>query len=167
MNKIVVCVLGIALSLGSLYAQSHPGQAQRRLEQFKKLRLIEVLDLDEKTAEKFFVRYNEGQKQIDRVRRELRAAIDSLQEALRVQVPESELTTKSDAVLAHIQELSRAVTERLSNIRPLLSPKQFAKLIVFESRFLEALQRAALRHADQQNMPRRRRPMSPPLEEPY
>jgi len=136
-----------------------------RLAQLKKLKLIETLDLDERTAEKFFVRYNEGQKKINQARQSLRDAVKELEAAIRANVSETELSTKTQSATKAMQQLSNALLERLESVRPLLSPQQYAKLVVFEVRFLEGLQRTLLERRGPALRDRDRRRV-PPLEEP-
>jgi len=172
--RISRAVVLFAIAAVTVGAQPNPrdDKAAQRLAQFKKLRLIETLDLDEKTAEKFFVRYNEGQNKIDQARKDLREAIRQLEDAARAKVSDSELNAKSDQAVKRMQDFAAAVVERLNAVRPLLSPEQYAKLVVFEVRFTEALQRALIegrtpRPGDGPPRPgdrdRRRRP---PLEDP-
>lgn len=158
-------VLACLLMVSVLLAQPDPGKARQRLAQFKKLKLIEVLDLDEQTAEKFFIRYNEGQKKIDQARLELQQSVRELQDAVRAKVSDAELNAKSDHVVKQMQQLAQAMTERLAAVRPLLSPQQYAKLVVFEVRFTEALQRTLMQRA-KPGMRERDRRRIPPLEEP-
>lgn len=166
-----------ALVTTTVVAQPRPEgpreKGAERLAQFKKLRLIEVLDLDEQTAEKFFVRYNEGQKKIDQARKDLQEAVGELEAAVKAKVSDAELNGKSEQVVKRIQQFSQAITERLNAVRPLLSPQQYAKLVVFEVRFTEALQRALLRRGGPEgDGPGKRGPAErdrrrvPPLEEP-
>lgn len=158
------------LSATMLVAQPSTVQPPRakpaeRLAQLKKFKLIETLDLDEATAEKFFVRYNEGQRKIDRARRDLRTAIEELQAAIRANVSDAELNAKTQSAMKALQELSSATLERLESVRSLLSPQQYAKLVVFEVRFFEHLQRALLERQRPMLRERDRRRV-PPLEEP-
>jgi Spy/CpxP family protein refolding chaperone len=143
--KLAALLLVVVASVTVLAQPDRPGdKAGQRLAQFKKLRLIETLELDEKTAEKFFVRYNEGQKKIDEARKQLREAVRQLDDAVRAKVSDTELKSKSDQVIKRVQEFSTAIVDRLESVRPLLNPEQYAKLVVFEVRFTEALQRALM-----------------------
>ncbi|MCX7929220.1 MAG: hypothetical protein N2663_00640 [Chlorobi bacterium] len=159
----------IAIATVSLVAQPPAAeQGHKRLAQFKKLKLIETLDLDEQTAEKFFVRYNEGQKKIDQARKELHDAVDELEAAVKAKVSDSELNGKSEQVVKRMQQFAQAITERLNAVRHLLTPQQYAKLVVFEVRFMESLQRALLQRDGPDGRPgiRRDRRLQPPLEKP-
>lgn len=168
MKALTKLAIVVAVAMATqLYAQPEPphGKARERLAQFKKLKLIEILDLDEKTAEKFFVRYNEGQKKIDQARKDLQEAVRQLDDAVRAKVSESELNSKSEQAVKRMQEFAAAIVERLNGVRPLLSAQQYAKLVVFEVRFTEALQRALMERRSPQ-LPERDRRRRPPLEEP-
>jgi hypothetical protein len=143
--KLAALLLVVVAPAAVLAQPDRPGdKAGQRLAQFKKLRLIETLELDEKTAEKFFVRYNEGQKRIDEARKQMQEAVRQLDDAVRAKVSDTELKSKSDQVIKRVQEFSTAIVDRLESVRPLLNPEQYAKLVVFEVRFTEALQRALM-----------------------
>ncbi|GBD06099.1 hypothetical protein HRbin20_01701 [bacterium HR20] len=166
LSSLTVAMFAATMLVAQPPAQQPPrAKPAERLAQFKKLKLIETLDLDEKTAEKFFVRYNEGQKKIDQARHDLRTAIGELEAAIRANVSDAELTAKTQAATKALQQLSSATLERLESVRSLLNPQQYAKLVVFEVRFIEGLQRAML---ERQRPPLRERDRRrvPPLEEP-
>lgn len=130
---------------------------RERLMQVKKMKLIEVLDMDEATAEKFFVKYNlaqnaieTAQKNLDTTLKALHAAIDN-NDAARMR----ELTDRSLKSHAVLQD---AVAAMFTSVRPVLSEVQFAKLIVFEARFQEEIRRRLMeRRRDRDDKPRRRR----------
>lgn len=113
---------------------------RERMMQVKKMKLIGVLDMDEATAEKFFVKYNLAQNSIEEAHRTLDATITELQQAIAANETARirELTEKS---LKNHAALQDAVANMFVSVRPVLSEAQFAKLIVFESRFQEEVRR--------------------------
>lgn len=113
---------------------------RERVNQLKKVRLIETLDLDETTAVKFFVRYNQAQQAIDSAQQALKQTIDQLQRAIRQQ-KKSRIKELTDESLKRHADLQNAIASMLADMRPLLDEERYAKFIVFESRFQEEMRR--------------------------
>ncbi len=127
--------------LGFFHMQAEPqNPAFRKLQQFKKLQLIEYLDLDDQVAEKFFVVYNRSQKQVEAQRKKIRQLTARLNEAVRLHDTEMVRKYNSELVQAH-RELNRTIERSLTEIRQVLGEEKFAKFLIFESRFREALKK--------------------------
>ncbi len=127
--------------LGFFHMQANPqNPAFRKLQQFKKLQLIEYLDLDDKVAEKFFVVYNRSQKQVEAQRRKIRQLTARLNEAMRLHDTEMVKKYNSELVQAH-RELNRTIEQSLTEIRRVLGEEKFAKFLIFESRFRDAIKK--------------------------
>jgi len=122
-----------------------PGQSERgweRVEQLRKVRLIEMLDLKEEQSVRFFARHKEH----DAARRELmkkkEEALDKIERLLRNRADASELT----AVFADVEALEgQLLAERrkfLESLQDILSVEQRARFILFERRFERELRDA-------------------------
>ena len=136
---------------------------RERMMQVKKIKLIGVLDMDEVTAEKFFVKYNLAQNNIEEAHKALDGTLTELQQAIAANETAriKELTDKSLKNHAALQE---AVGNMFTSVRSVLSEVQFAKLIVFESRFQEEVRRRLMemnrerrRDRDDDDKPKKRR----------
>ena len=146
-KKILSFVLVMVPSL--LLAQ--PGNPQdprpfERIEQWKKVRLIEILELKEDQSARFFARMSDH----DRQRRELMHAkgesLDKVERLVRNRAAASDLEKVLPEVLAaddKIREEQRAFYAGLSD---LLTAEQRAKLLLFERQFEKEL-REAMREA--------------------
>ena len=55
------------------------GPGAERIEQFKKVRLIEVMNMDEETSIRFFARYNKHLESMRTIQKDHNALIDQLQ----------------------------------------------------------------------------------------
>ncbi len=135
---LILCL--IAVEVSGLSAQS-ASRARERLEQFKKLKLIETLDLDDKTAEKFFVVYNNGSNKVEQTKEELDAALTDLYQALEADAGEAQIKVKTDFALVKHEATLKAVSEMMTSVRKVLSPDQFARYIIFEARFHKEVRR--------------------------
>lgn len=137
MNKYLIAVLAVVCCVGLSHGQDRPGQfrAQQRIEQFKKLRMIEALKLDDDTSIRFFTKYNKHEEVMRGINKERDDLIDQLQD-LR----------KSDSDAAGMEKILTELTsldtkqaeERarfLDDLKTVLSTKQIADLIIFERNF--------------------------------
>jgi len=111
---------------------------RKKLEEFKKIKLIEVLDLSEEESTRFFALYNEHQKKVQNIQRERDKVIDQLE---RLTKDESSFQPKKfeelEARLNSLeQELFRNRLEFHSSIKNVLPPYKVAKYYVFEREFM-------------------------------
>ncbi|MFN8358429.1 MAG: hypothetical protein U0264_00815 [Candidatus Kapaibacterium sp.] len=120
-------------------------KAKEKIEQLKKMRLIDILDMDEQTAEKFFTRYNQLQKKIEEAKLDLQESVSDLEKAVRSKAGKSgDYYRKADVVLEKQNALNAAVSDKIKSMRSLLTEEQYAKFIVFENNFVAQLQKMLL-----------------------
>lgn len=132
----------IAFSIVSS-AQDNPPPAQERglerVEQYKKIRLMEVLNLDEQNSIKFFSRYNRHQALLRDLRKQQVQALGGVQ-ALR---KDKATDDAYDKVVDELLELERKVNEEktkyIDELKQVLTSKQLAEYLVFETRFQQNL----------------------------
>ena len=70
MKKLFTLIIILAASI--IFAQDRPQERDHRhfskkFEELEKIKLLEILNLDEETAIKFFVRRNQNRKNIDNI----------------------------------------------------------------------------------------------------
>lgn len=106
-------------------------------------RLIDVLALDEKTATKFFPVLNKYDDQIlplqadtGKARRELKQMLSSGTKA-----DDTKVNALVDRMLANHDKVAKLRGDRLKDVRKLLSPVQFAKLVVVLPEIDHAIQK--------------------------
>ncbi|MBK9246773.1 MAG: hypothetical protein IPM69_01335 [Ignavibacteria bacterium] len=128
-------------------------KAKERIEQLKKMRLIDILDMDETTAEKFFIKYNNLQKKIEDAKSELQEAVSDLERTVRAKSSKSgEYYRKSDFVLEKQNLLNTSVSDKIKSMRTFLTEEQYAKFIVFENNFAAQLQKMLLERKQEHKM---------------
>lgn len=141
----LIFVLFVLLIVGNIYSQrwelkeSH----RKRIEEFKKIKLIEALDLSEDEATRFFALYNEHQKKIRALQNERERTIDQLS---RLTKEESKFNIRKyeelEKRLNEIdQELFRNRQEFHTSIKNVLRPYKVAKFYVFERDFIREVNR--------------------------
>lgn len=117
------------------------------------MKLIDLLDLQGEQVEKFFGTYNRLQHNVITAKDGMDEAARQLHETTTSSPSDADLKTKSDLLLSKMQEFERAINARHSEVRPLLSPLQYAKYLAFEARFQEELQRMILQRARKRGGP--------------
>ena len=127
----------------------HP-KAKERIQQLKKVRLIDILELDEASAEKFFARYNQYQKAVEDARANLKEAVSDLERNVQSKSGK-DYSKKSDVVIEKQVILANAMTERLKAMKSILTEEQYAKYIVFENNFAGQLQKMLMEHKQKKN----------------
>ena len=125
--------------------QEGQGKAKQQINQLKKLKLLEDLDLDEATAEKFLVRYTAEQKKVEDARKALDDAMRDLDKASHSSTQNAEQVKQlTENALKKHSTLQTTTTDMLQGLRSLLSEQQYGKFMVFESKFQEQVRKALL-----------------------
>ena len=119
-----------------------------KIEQLEKIKLIEVLQLDEETTLKFFSRrssHHQNQKQIlsqgDSIMTELANKFDS--------ESKTDYRVGIDNILKIDEKLLNEREKFLRSLDDLLSAEQIAKLLVFEKRFRNEIRKQILKQGRQ------------------
>ncbi len=137
----------VSISLAAAQPNRPPDQRPfERIEQWKKVRLVEMLDLSEEQSVRFLARMNEHEN----TRRELMKAkveaLDKIERLIRNNADGKEIEKvfpEVEAVDAKMVDEGKRYFEGLADI---LTPEQRGKLLLFERRFEKEL-RDAMREA--------------------
>jgi Spy/CpxP family protein refolding chaperone len=138
MRYILVAFLMTALA-GTLAAQIEmpiPGRAAERLEQFKKLRLMEVLKLDEETSIKFFARYNKQRDELMELNQKRNTLLDELAKLRREDASDKEFQKVLDELRGMGDPAVEIRVKFFDDISKILTTKQMADYLVFERNFI-------------------------------
>ncbi|HUI11557.1 MAG TPA: hypothetical protein VL221_14585 [Bacteroidota bacterium] len=154
----IVCVPLLAVAQGTGQGdQQGADRPSERIENLRKVRLVEILELKEDQSVRFLARMNEH----DAARRDLMKqrgdALDRLERLIRNKAEDSEYE-KAFADVAAIDD--RIAAERkgfFSGLSDILTPTQRAKMLIFERRFerelREAMREAQKRRREQSQQP--------------
>ncbi|MBI3579512.1 MAG: hypothetical protein HY089_08920 [Ignavibacteriales bacterium] len=138
-----LAILFIAI-LSVSYGQGGPGgpmgrPPQERVEQFKKIRLMEVLQLDEQTAIKFFARYNKHAESFRENRMKRNAALDQVVLMKKTNAADKDF----EKIIHEVRSLDAQLTETwlkyLDELSEVLTTKQMAEYLAFEKNFTQNL----------------------------
>lgn len=109
----------------------------QKMEELKKIKLIETLQMDEETSLKFFSRRSEHMKKIDGLNELREKQIDVIENILKDKKATNEATLKKE-INEYYQITDKIHKERqnfINSISEILTNEQMAKFIVFEERF--------------------------------
>lgn len=110
-------------------------ELRQKIDELKQRKLIETLQLDDETSRKFFEHYRPAQRDIEGMVRERNQALKALRERMKSGASESDVEQE----LKRAQELTKRIQERVGSLdqelKPVLSARQRARLMVFEHEF--------------------------------
>jgi hypothetical protein len=151
MNDVVrkagwILLLFAAVSSPGLAQENQPlgqGRALERVEQFKKIRLMEVLNLDEQTSIRFFTRYNKYQEILRSLRKQQLQALGQVQALRKSKAADSEYDKMVDELLKLESQINEAKSKYVDELKQVLTSKQLVEYLVFEARFQQNLRELA------------------------
>jgi hypothetical protein len=150
MKSLTTTILAFCFALmfvtTSASAQMNENVKQRIMD-FKVMKLIEILNLSGEASDKFMARYRDSQLKVDEAKRQLDLASGDLQNLIKFKGKPDELTQKTDAAIRAQQNYFSTLIERVNSLKPLLNQEQFAKLVAFEIKFPELLQKFMMNRA--------------------
>ena len=111
------------------------GGGGRRLDRFRKMRLIEVLKLSEDDAVRFFAKQSAHEQNVQDLMKSRNEAIDDVDSIIRNQGDAKKIGPLADRLLDIDRKLFEERQRYQNDVRQLLTPEQFGKFLVFERNF--------------------------------
>ena len=113
-----------------------------RLEQFKKMKLVEILDLSEEEAVRFFAKQNSHEDKKRELMMKRKEGVDDVEYMIRHKSEGKDLQKTIESILK-IDETIFAERRRYQDeLRSSLTLEQFGKYLVFERNFEQQLRNA-------------------------
>ncbi len=147
MKSVLAIVFALLLSGSAPAQEMGPPRGPRhfeRIEQLKKVRLIELLDLKEEQSVRFFARLNEHDKAKQALMEEKNDALDRLERLIRNRGNEADFMK----LFAEVRDANRRIAELnesfFDGLTDILSTEQRAKLLLFERHFAKELREAMM-----------------------
>jgi len=141
--QICVVFLGLIAVVSVLSAQDNQrppqGRGLERVEQYKKIRIMEVLNLDEQNSIKFFARYNKHQALMRDLRKQQVQALASVQALRKENAGDDAYGKIVDELLSYENKVNDAKAKYIDELKQVLTSKQLAEYLVFETRFQQNL----------------------------
>jgi hypothetical protein len=110
-----------------------------KIKELEKIKLLEILDMDEETTLKFFTRRNEHLKKMEELNESSDNKLEQIEEKIKSSENENdpEFTRLVNDYLVEQDRFNMGRKDFLNSVKDILTPKQLAKLVVFERRFKE------------------------------
>lgn len=123
--------------------QSEKGEKplRERMESLRKVKLLELLDLEGEAVERFFARYTPLQRAVYEAKDALDHAVRSLRMADKDNADDAHMAQRAAEVLRKQEELHRAAERRHTELKSILTPRQYARYVAFEAAFLDDIVR--------------------------
>ncbi len=123
------------------------GKPMQRIEQWEKMKLIEILNLNEETAVRFFSRRHDNQKKIREILDKRENIIKELENHFKNDGQRNDSFYKEQISKLLALESNIAVEREnfFKSLSDLFSPVQMAKLLVFESDFRREVRESLMR----------------------
>jgi len=133
-----ICILMIMLALNTMSAQDRDG-AMQKMKSFKKIMLIEKLNMSEEQAISFFARYQKYEEGILFTQNELKQALNQLDDLQKA--GKGDYDKAIQAVFDKDMAMRKSYIERMKGMKGILSERQYAQFILIEHRLLGNLQK--------------------------
>ena len=133
----------VLLSLSVIYyaqKRERPNQEMRpvdKITQLEKVKLIEVLNLNEETSVRFFSRRNDHQKKVKELVDQRNTMIDEVQKFIKDNPKENDNLYKDQVnkLFAIDSKIAKERENFTSTLYDILTPQQVARYLVFEHKF--------------------------------
>ena len=136
-----ICLLSIFMvfSITTLHGQN-PEKMRERLQVYKKIMLMEKLNMNEEQSIKFFSRYAEHEEFIKKAKIELDQAVDMLEQGVESGKGDNEKAIQ--LVFEKDIALKKVIIERIKAMKNVLSQQQYGKYVVIEYKLLDNVKKA-------------------------
>ena len=110
-----------------------------RLESYKKVRMLEVLKLDEETGLKLINRYNDHRKNMKELENERGEVMDKLEAQVQSSVSDGEFQKTFNELFDLDRRMMDNRKKYLESLKEIFSSKQIGEYIIFERNFMKDL----------------------------
>jgi Spy/CpxP family protein refolding chaperone len=111
-------------------------QQRKHLEQFRMLKLLELLDLSEDKEIQFLTAFKGMRKDLDEIRDQRGQLIEDLATALKEDKVDQAMVDRTSKDLINLdREKTKIMEHFLQEARGILNPEQMGKFLVFQERF--------------------------------
>ncbi len=141
-----IVAAAVGISAVSISVSEPPFRAKERIEQLKKIKLLDILALDEKRSAEFLSKYNELNRNSEEKRLELDHEVEVLELKVKSDAPKDEIVKQTDTVIKLQKEYQASVNKKMLEIKPLLNEIEYARYIVFESRFHDEVRKIIMKN---------------------
>ncbi len=130
---------------GGMHGKGYGKKAHKKMAIMKKVKLLEILELDEATSDKFLAKYTAWEKKIEAHREKVRNAYDNLDKVLKNNKDNATIAKASNEVCDLKQKMAVLIRGYQNDIKSILNDVQFAKFVLFDHNFRGELQRMIMK----------------------
>lgn len=131
----------VLVSVTYIQAKVPDKKAKERVQQIKKMKLLDLLNLDVSTSEKFLTKYTFWEKKLNDKRDAISSSVDELQLNLKNKASNNEIVQLSGKIISLRSELYSTIQDAQKEIKSILNDSQFATYIVFEYKFKKEMEK--------------------------
>jgi hypothetical protein len=138
MRAVSIVFIVLLMIFSNLTAQDQlpmRGPAAERIEQFKKVRLMEVLKMDEETSIRFFARYSKYAETLRSIQKDHNTLIDQLQGLSKSDANNADIERVIKDIGMSEEKIAETRSKFLQELKDVISIKQIAEYVVFERNF--------------------------------
>ena len=149
--KTLFTLLAIILITLPSFAQDKGPDKDRRgmgkIEELEKIKLIDVLQMNEETTLKFFARRSEYQRKVKDLMSSANTQLDKISDYVKNNGDKNSAEMKKmiDEYLSYGEAIAKERTKFINSLNDILSYQQISKLLVFEKHFREELRKILFR----------------------
>ena len=131
----LILILGVGIEARTQDQLPTRRPAAERIAQYKKLHLIEAVQMNEETSVRFFTRYNKHEEDTRAIGKERNALIDQLQKMNKSNSNDEEIEKIIKDIGMSEEKVLEERTKFIEGLRDILTLKQISEYIVFERNF--------------------------------
>ncbi|HED05760.1 MAG TPA: hypothetical protein ENI61_03645 [Ignavibacteria bacterium] len=151
MKKVFVFVLLLSFISASAFAQMHRrmNEVRKKIEDLEKIKLLDVLHLDEPTMLKFFLRRDNYQRQIMQLNKSQEGVLQQMELQLETKNGKKNVRLINKLINKYLsiqEKIADKRAEFIKSVSDILTPNQIAKYLIFEKKFKEELRNLFFRN---------------------
>ena len=149
MNITFRIVPALSLACLFLFSSAVPARAQdepperagrKRIEDYRRVKLIETLDLNEEQAVRFIAREKEFRENERGMQEQRQASLERLRQLVK-DGGDADVQKEMNTLIQIGKDMMQKRVDYFTNLKDVLSTKQMARLMIFEDNFAKELRR--------------------------
>ncbi len=139
---LIALILITSVSVSQPFGPQGQKPGHERVQRFKKMRLIEVLKLNEDESVRFFAKQNAHEEKVRDFMKSRNDALDAIGSKVRDKADAKEIQKLSASVMDADEKVFAERKRFQEELRNFLTPEQFGRFLVFERNFEHRMREA-------------------------
>lgn len=147
MKSFIVIFSALLLFTSFSYSQErryHSSKAMKKIEELEKIKIIDALNLNEKTTLRFFARRNEYRNRQNKLMKDASNLLDQMDDIVKKDTNKNAPEYKK-LIEQYLQIETKVINNRtdfINSLPDILTYQQISKLLIFEKKFREEIRNA-------------------------